>query len=234
MRKYFAVFIIVFLVSFSISAQSNSSEKTYKLKGTIENQNSEVVAGANLYFTKNEKTNAVSADINGEFNVSLSAGNYEVTLNKELSKNFVAFIKSQENGLNPQNVIFKIKTESFSEKLYPKPLSLPNSSYPAAALAIRASGEVVVAVKINKDGKVTSAKAESGHPLLRVVSEQAAMKAVFESSVSNEEREVKLTYIFLTSEDEKKNSKRYSDIFRIQSVANTLPMEIDDWKLGHN
>ena len=233
MRKYFFAFVIIFVVSVSIFAQSDS-EKTYELKGTIENQNTEIVAGANLYFTKNGQTKVVSANINGEFKINLSTGNYEVTLNKELSKDFVAFIKIQENGLNPQNIIFRIKTESLSEKLYPKPLSFPRSIYPAAALAIRASGEVVVAVKIDKDGKVTSAKAESGHPLLRSVSEIAAMKAVFESSVNNEEREVKLTYVFLTSEDEKENSKRYSDIFRIKTIANSLPMEIDNWKLGHN
>lgn len=234
MLKYIFSLAFIFVISFSIFAQNSSVEKNYKLKGTLENQNSEIITGANLNFTKDGKTNVVSTDINGEFETNLSAGDYEVTVNKELSKNFIAFINIQENRLNPQNILFRIKTLSFSENLNPKPLSLPNSPYPAAAIVVRATGEVVVAIKIDKDGKVISAKAESGHPLLRVVSEKTAMKAVFESSANNEEREVKLTYVFLSSKNENENLKRFSNLFRINSIANALPMEIDSFKLGRN
>jgi len=47
-------------------------------------------------------------------------------------------------------------------------------TYPAAARAVMATGEVDVAVNIDPDGKVISAVAYSGHPFLRKASEDAA------------------------------------------------------------
>lgn len=53
------------------------------------------------------------------------------------------------------------------------------SNYPPAARAVRARGEVGVQVEIDVNGKVVAAKAFSGHPLLRAVSESAAMQWQF-------------------------------------------------------
>lgn len=58
-------------------------------------------------------------------------------------------------------------------------ISLPKPPYPAAARAVRASGAVNVQVTIDEDGRVISASAVSGHPLLRGVAEQAARGARF-------------------------------------------------------
>ncbi len=52
--------------------------------------------------------------------------------------------------------------------------SLPKPRYPDAARQIGASGEVRVAVTVDQNGKVTSARAVSGHPMLRQSAEQAA------------------------------------------------------------
>lgn len=60
-----------------------------------------------------------------------------------------------------------------------KAISLPQPAYPPAAKAVRAGGTVSVAVKINKNGDVISAKAISGHPLLQSAAEEAARKAKF-------------------------------------------------------
>lgn len=60
-----------------------------------------------------------------------------------------------------------------------KAVSLPSPEYPAAARAIAAGGNVRVAVVVGKNGLVKSAKAVSGHPLLRVPAENAAFKAQF-------------------------------------------------------
>jgi TonB family protein len=57
--------------------------------------------------------------------------------------------------------------------------SLPAPVYPAAARTARASGAVNVKVEIDKQGKVISATAVSGHPLLRQAAEQAALEAKF-------------------------------------------------------
>lgn len=58
-------------------------------------------------------------------------------------------------------------------------ISLPKPPFPAAAKAVRAKGKVPVSIIISKTGKVISAKATGGHPLLRKVSEAAARKAKF-------------------------------------------------------
>jgi TonB family protein len=60
-----------------------------------------------------------------------------------------------------------------------KATSLPKPAYPPAARAANASGTVVVQVIVDETGKVTSANAVSGHPLLRASAVQAAYQARF-------------------------------------------------------
>jgi protein TonB len=60
-----------------------------------------------------------------------------------------------------------------------KATSLPKPPYPAAARAVRAAGAVSVQVLIDESGRVVSASAVSGHPLLRQAAEQAARSARF-------------------------------------------------------
>ncbi len=57
--------------------------------------------------------------------------------------------------------------------------SLPKPPYPAVAIAVNAQGEVSVQVTIDETGKVISAKAVKGHPLLMREAERAAMNARF-------------------------------------------------------
>lgn len=60
-----------------------------------------------------------------------------------------------------------------------KALSLPQPIYTEVAKATRAQGPVTVEILIDEYGKVISARATSGHPLLRVESEKAAYRARF-------------------------------------------------------
>jgi outer membrane biosynthesis protein TonB len=60
-----------------------------------------------------------------------------------------------------------------------KAMMLPKPPYPPAARAVRASGAVQIQVLIETDGSVFSARAVSGHPLLRAQSAIAACKAKF-------------------------------------------------------
>ncbi len=62
-------------------------------------------------------------------------------------------------------------------------ISLPIPLYPSAAKAVNASGVVTVQVTIAKNGRVFSAEAVSGHPLLRAAAEQAARQAEFKPTV---------------------------------------------------
>lgn len=60
-----------------------------------------------------------------------------------------------------------------------KARSLVTPQYPASARAVRASGQVSVAVTIDENGNVISASAVSGHPLLRPAAESAARSSKF-------------------------------------------------------
>lgn len=66
-----------------------------------------------------------------------------------------------------------------------KAVNLVKPAYPPAALAVRASGAVNVQVMVDEEGNVVSAKAVSGHPLLRQAAEKAALKAKFAPAVSD-------------------------------------------------
>jgi periplasmic protein TonB len=66
-------------------------------------------------------------------------------------------------------------------------LNLPKPTYPAAARAIHASGDVNVQVTIDESGNVISANAVSGHPLLKQVSEAAARSAKFKPTLLSDQ-----------------------------------------------
>ncbi|HEX8749153.1 MAG TPA: TonB family protein [Pyrinomonadaceae bacterium] len=58
-------------------------------------------------------------------------------------------------------------------------LQLPQPSYPAVAKVANIQGPVTVEILIDEQGRVISAHATSGHPLLRSESERAAFRARF-------------------------------------------------------
>ncbi len=60
-----------------------------------------------------------------------------------------------------------------------KAVSKPQPAYPSVAKATRASGTVAVQVTVDEQGRVISASAVSGHPLLRGAAEAAARQAEF-------------------------------------------------------
>lgn len=62
--------------------------------------------------------------------------------------------------------------------------SLPTPSYPTIAKTVGASGQVTVQVQVDERGNVVSARAVSGHPLLRSAAESAARR----SKISSNER----------------------------------------------
>jgi TonB family protein len=60
-----------------------------------------------------------------------------------------------------------------------KAISLPPPAYPPIARAAHASGTVTVQVLVDEEGKVVTAHAVSGHPLLQAAAVQAARQAKF-------------------------------------------------------
>jgi TonB family protein len=96
-------------------------------------------------------------------------------------------------GPDPKPRVEELKTESDPPPAIkpPKPIIrsigvangiatlLPKPVYPATALALNIQGKVDVQITIDETGKVISAKAASGHPLLRPAAERAAWSARF-------------------------------------------------------
>ena len=79
---------------------------------------------------------------------------------------------------------------------------LPKPAYPPAAQAVAASGSVEVQVLIDEEGRVVSAHAANGNPLLRAAAEHAAMGAKFTpTKLSNVPVKVTgvITYNFMRS-----------------------------------
>ncbi|MEQ1642775.1 MAG: energy transducer TonB [Pyrinomonadaceae bacterium] len=64
-----------------------------------------------------------------------------------------------------------------------KAIDLPKPEYPNGAIFVKASGSISVQILIDENGNVESAKAHSGHPLLRSAAEKAALKARFEPTI---------------------------------------------------
>jgi TonB family protein len=85
-------------------------------------------------------------------------------------------VENEDAPPPPKKVVPKIVSGGV---LNGKATSLPKPAYPAAARAIHASGAVVVQVTIDEGGRVISASAVSGHPLLKAAAVSAAQGARF-------------------------------------------------------
>jgi hypothetical protein len=69
--------------------------------------------------------------------------------------------------------------------------------FPVVAAAAKANGDVIIEVKINSKGMVTSSKGVVGHHLLRAVCEVASRRWKFvPSNDGSKERSVRLTFSF--------------------------------------
>ena len=110
---------------------------------------------------------------------------------------------------------------------FPAPVSLPRPTYPPAARAVRATGEVEVVLTIASDGSVESAQARTGHPLLRAASVVAAKRAKFTPAASLEKLSAVLVFVFLPVDEKEAIKVRHRNPFRIEvfsenAVINTM------------
>lgn len=97
--------------------------------------------------------------------------------------------------------------------------------YPQAAKAVKATGETIVAVKIDKAGKVISASAESGHPLLRQAAENAAAKWLFSVDNKTDERTVKITFVFdIDFGKSRKDKIKFKKPYRLEYILREAPI----------
>ena len=126
-------------------------------------------------------------------------------------------------------VIALLCVSVLAQEKQPKVIKYEVPKYPPAAVATGTKGEVIVTVKIDNEGRVIQAKVESGHPLLRTISETTAKKWIFSPGNFNDEREVKLTfaYFYKFNNDKKNNNKstkiktRFKKPYRLEITATT-------------
>lgn len=209
----FILFVSLLCITLPVFAQEQAVTK-FRLRGVIRDQNSVVIAGLPL---KINRQFSGLTDINGEFQISLSDGDYILTTDLLPPNKFRAFIKISDKGINPNYLEFVIDSNAIicSENLLPKLISAPVPTYPPAARAINAIGEVAVEVKIAQNGDVLSTTVKRGHPLLRAASQFAAGKFKFEPSQAVAERVVELVFVFLPMQTKKPGLSPYQCPYRI-------------------
>ncbi len=125
------------------------------LKITRETETPRGSQSAELYFTKRN-----SADMSGNNSVGTYQGQ----------------VLTVQGYNDAQNQNAKVISGGV---LNGKASKLAPADYPPAAKAVRASGTVAVQVTIDEEGKVVSASAVSGHPLLKAAAEKAARQCEF-------------------------------------------------------
>ena len=212
---------LVFLTAFSVLVSAQVATPTYFVRGSLKSPNGEVISGLKLELGSGKDRRSVTTDINGEFSTSLPEGEWEITTNRLAPEVFRVMVRVGEDEPTAHSHDLTIdpaliyKTES-SGKPFPGITVSAKPVYPPAARAVRAGGEVIVALKIDKNGKVTSAIAESGNPLLRKASIKAAEEIIFKSSDLEQEREAKITYVFVPYPESMEGPARYSTPYMIE------------------
>jgi TonB family protein len=132
----------------------------------------------------------------GEFNRESNGGG------KNLGEDTQSKIIEEEKEEMPELKKTVVKEEKKTPSMVSKGVingqatSLPKPVYPSAAKAVKAGGEVSVQVTIDESGKVISAKAVSGHTLLRAEAERAARNARFTPTLLSNQP-VKVTGIII-------------------------------------
>lgn len=116
---------------------------------------------------------------------------------------------------------------TFAQAENPKVSKYFAPKYPVTAQAVRAAGTVIVNVKIDKEGKVISAVAESGHPLLRKVSEIAAKQWFFSTASNTKEREVKISFLIRQGDRNKKDKLKFRKPYTLEVVVARSRIIID-------
>ncbi len=93
---------------------------------------------------------------------------------------------SPSGSPSPEGFSIDIKQPVVSSMLEGRVVSLPKPLYPAFGTRVRVRGTVVVQVLVDRAGKVISAKAASGHPLLMASCVKAAVESKFQPFVAGE------------------------------------------------
>jgi hypothetical protein len=205
MKIKFFTLALLFLSLFAStdSAQFAKKIKTSKITLIVKDAENIPYGGMNIYIegTGIEKaSDNMATDEWGVFSTNLPDGRYTIKVNDSVYDYSPVMIDISAKKKKLLNIGLVVRMKSFccesqgSKQATAFLYSVP--PMPPTAKAVGATGEVIVAVKFDQSGKVISAKAETGHPLLRQVCEWAARQWVFSRDDTIPEREGKLIFAF--------------------------------------
>ncbi|HEV7643391.1 MAG TPA: energy transducer TonB [Pyrinomonadaceae bacterium] len=193
--------LLLFPLIFLLASLSAAQKKDLQIAGTVKDRAETAHAGITLYFEGGDIKRTAVADEKGNFKVSLPPGRYTVLPDKNIYQAFTVFIMVPEKGPIPTNLPLEVESRkdwcaNCAADKQPEVVTYKAPSYPVVALAVAASGEVSVNVKLRSDGSVLSAMAMNGHPFLKNVAAQAARDWTFSPDSSVEERDVTVIFVF--------------------------------------
>jgi hypothetical protein len=180
---------------------SAAQDKEFVIGGTVKDRAETAHAGITLYFEGGDIKRMSVADEKGNFKVSLPPGRYTILPDKNIYQAFTVFILIPVKGPIPTNLPLEVESRkdwctNCAPGKQPEVVTSKAPPYPPVALAVGASGEVSVNVKLRSDGSVLSAVAMNGHPFLKNVAAQAARGWTFSPDSSVEERDATLIFVF--------------------------------------
>ena len=230
------VLLGLFLSLAIISVGQTLEPQKFEVRGLIRNEKGQVFPGLRITFKSDKTSTSSYIDVNGAFYARLPEGDYVLKIDSLNADEFRLFLKVGPKDVQPEFINFVVSYEKLNcggtEQQNPSIIKSVKPNYPAAAKAVRAGGEVTVAIKIAPDGKVSSAKGFSGHPLLRRASEVAAEQFEFEASKEPVEREVRLTFMFLPEQSERPNLERLSCPYRPLITSEAVIIQTTDTGLN--
>ncbi len=198
-RNFLTVFFILVLTASFAFAQEPAKEYSFEVRGKVVDAEKVPYGAMSLIFEGENFKGSASSEENGDFLIKLPAGKYQIKTAAATDLN--AFIEISENGPNPTGFELVVELNknwctNCAVGKSPEVVKYIKPMYPPTAVAVGASGEVVISVKIGREGNIISAQAISGHPLLRNITAQAALQWIFSRDESMEERDGKLVFAF--------------------------------------
>jgi hypothetical protein len=221
-RNFFLVFFILVLTASFAFAQEPAKEYSFEVRGKVVDAEKVPYGGMSLIFEGENFKGSALSNGDGNFLIKLPAGKYQIKTADSTDLN--AFIEISEKGPNPTGFDLVVElnknwcTNCFEGKM-PQVIKRVAPSYPPAAKATGVAGEVLIKIKIDKEGNVVFAEALSGHPLLRSGCRQAAQGWTFSRDESVNEREVTLVFSF-TGYSERDIKTLYRKPNRIEIYSN--------------
>jgi protein TonB len=166
-----------------IVTRSNAPDSSQTVQKTVQSENASPATESSAEVNKEAAPVAASvptpaSDISSKGQVNITPEQASATP-KPASTPSPRTTPSSTPGATPEPTPVRPRAPIAGGVLNGKATSLPKPAYPAIARAANASGTVTVQVTIDESGKVISAHAVGGHPLLQQAAVQAAYGARF-------------------------------------------------------